>query len=263
MNGAGAHHIFLATPATTGLTGPLARTLSTGRAALAAAGHGAPVLGPGPQGGVHLDDTILGGVAPGWSGFFDGAGARAASFAACLSGPVGRLVVPVMSYDAFYPLLWRERAVAGAVAPFAAQAGALATRSRGWLAVLGEVVAAFRPRELILLPEPAGLPEICAALVPGAALEFAPVRVRLRPDTGLAMLQRLYGQGVVLAPRQITRLLQFHDRLVQPAPLAAFAPLEAARLRQRFNTELARLAAHPRVRMGAETPAEPMLFAAE
>lgn len=278
MNRKNEHHIFLATPAEAGLIGPLARTLSTGRAALAAAGHGAPVPAPvseavpgpvsasvlGPQtGGVHLEDSILGGAEAGWTGFFEGAGARAAALAARLSGPVGRLVVPVSGYDTLYPLLWRERAMAGAVAPFAEAAGALALRARGWPEVLREIVAALRPRVLVVLPEPAGLPEICAALVPGAALEFAPLRPRRRPDTGLAMLQRLYGQGVALPPRQINRLLKFHDRLVQPAPLAAFAPLEGARLRRRFRAELARLGAHPQVQIGGAPAPAPMIFAAE
>ena len=54
--------------------------------------------------------------------------------------------------------------------------------------------------------------------------------------------------------------MQFHARQPQPAPLAAFSALEAARLRRRYQADLATLAARPGVRIGA---APELVLAAE
>lgn len=245
------HHIFLSTPMTAPLMSALARSLSTGRKALRRAGHGEPVLGPGASGGLHLDAAVFGSAEQGLERFFIGCGARARAFKEQLNGPVGRLVIPLAGYEAIYPHLWRDLAAAQSVAPFADLAPALADRQRGWIETISEIVAAFQPRELILLTGEVTLAEAAEALAPGAALDLAPVPVRNLPETGLAMLQRLYADGVTPPPRQIRRLMQFHARLPQAAPVAAFDPLVAVRLQRRFAHEIERFAAHPMVRIGA------------
>lgn len=245
------HHIFLSTPMTAPLMSALARSLSTGRKALRRAGHGEPVLGPGATGGLHLDAAIFGAADLGLERFFVDCGARARAFKEQINGPVGRLVLPLAGYEAIYPHLWRDLAARRLIEPFADLAPALAERPRGWIEAISEIVAALQPRELILLTGEVTLAEAAEALAPGAALQLAPLPTRKLPETGLAMLQRLYADGVTPPARQIRRLMQFHARLPQTAPMAAFDPLVAARLQRRFAQELARFAAHPMVRIGA------------
>jgi hypothetical protein len=132
----------------------------------------------------------------------------------------------------------------------------LAARSRGWVELAQDIVTAFSPRELIVLPVPHCAAEILAALVPDVA--FADVRVTHAPrpempDTAIAMMQRFHRAGLALPARQIARLVQFHARQPQPAPLAAFDALDAARLRKRYQADLSQLAALPGLRIAQET----------
>ena len=204
---------------------------------------------------------MLASAEEGWDSGFAGLAPRAEALARQLQGPVGRLVVPVQSYDALYPALWRVLATQQRMPDFAACGPALAARQRGWVEILREIVRALRPAELIVLPAPRDQAELAEALVPGVALRAAPLRGLNLPDTALAMVQRLYGQGLRPPHRQMGRLLQFHAHLPQPAPIAAFAPLKAAHLRLRFEAELVRMARHPQVRIGAALA--PMRLAAE
>ena len=120
--------------------------------------------------------------------------------------------------------------------------------------MVAEMMAALCPREVVLLPAPVTMAQVLAALVPEAGLRAEePVQAPAHlPDTALAMLQRLFRQGVALPPRQVARLVAVHERNPQAAPIAAFAPLQAAALRRCFAAELCALAARPGVRIGAE-----------
>ena len=253
--------IFIAPPMFGPLPGAVARGLSQGQGALAAAGVGAAALGPVPGAGVIVDQSVFGRPVAGLSGFFAQAGARAGALAAQLGAPVGRLVVPVVPLDLAYPALWRAVAARRAVAPFDALAEGLAGQARSWGAVLEEIIAALAPREVVLLPalDPGGpvtVAHVLAALVPEAGLnaEEPPHTPAHLPDTALAMLQRLFRQGVALPPRQVARLVAVHERSPQAVPIAAFAPLQAVALRRSFAAELGALAAKPGVRIGVDSP---------
>ncbi|MGD9917924.1 MAG: hypothetical protein AB7U46_07880 [Paenirhodobacter sp.] len=260
----GEHHIFAAIPASGGLGANVARSLAQGRGLLAQAGYGAPVLGPIASGGVHVDETIFAKPIAGLSGFFTHIQRRARHFSSNLSTPVGRLVLPVVAYDDYFPALWRHQAQRRAVEDFATLAPELAALRRGWVEIVRELIAALSPREVVILPAPTGVAEVLTALVPGAAIEARPGQGREMPDTALAMLQRLYRSGVEISPQQVARLTAFHARQPQPAPIAAFAPLEGALLRRRFQRDLATLAAMPGVRIGlAESAPERFAIAAE
>ncbi len=244
------HQIFAALPATGSLAANVARTLAIGHRELAGAGYGAAVLGPVGGGGVHVDETICGRAAAGLDGFFAQAAARARAFAARLNGPVTRLVVPVLPYDLYFPSLWRHQAARRAMPDFASLAAQLGADPRGWVDLVEELVAALAPQEVVILPAPLRAAQVLAALVPAAGLAAQDTPPAAMPDTALAMLQRLYRSGVRISPRQAARLAEVHARQPQPAPLASFAPLEAARLRQRFGADIDRLAGLPGVRIG-------------
>ena len=248
--------LFVAPPMFGPLPGAVARSLAQGQGRLGAAGLGAAALGPVPGAGVIVDQVVFGRPVAGLMGFFAQAGARAKALAAQLETPVGRLVVPVMPLDLAYPTLWRAVAARRAVAPFAALADDMAGLARGWGAVVEEVIAALSPQEVVLLPAPVTVAQVLAALVPEAELSaeeplHAPAHL---PDTALAMLQRLFRQGVALPPRQVSRLVAVHERSPQAAPIAAFAPLQAAALRRRFEDELDALAVRPGVSIGVGGP---------
>ncbi|MDF1621508.1 hypothetical protein [Pseudothioclava nitratireducens] len=248
------HHIVLSTPASSGLSGPVLRALSTAREALEAAGYGTVAPGPEPRAQLHVDETIAGRPASGLADFFSLAAPRAQDFGARLGGPVGRIVLPVMPYDLLYPKLWRQQAQRVAMPDFAQIAPELAGRSRGWVALAQDILAAFAPRELIVLPMPQGADEILAALLPDLALTVGAGAARpAMPDTAIAMMQRFHRAGLALPARQIARLVQFHARQPQPAPLAAFDALDAARLRKRYQADLSQLAALPGLRIAQET----------
>ena len=248
------HHIFIATPMVAGQMQGLARTLSTGRDALEAAGYAGPMLGPiagGMSGDIHLDVSVCGGTQSGLAGFFKGAWRRARAVRERINAPVGRLVIPVAGYHNLYPQLWKTEATGRALAPFDAMAAELGGRGRGWRDLLTEIVTELQPEEVILLPEHAGLSEIVAALLPDVDLQLAGGKpARPAPETGVAMLQNLFHMGVTLQPRQVQRLMQFHARLPQPAPIAAFDPLTRARLIRRFDREIAHALRHPRLHLG-------------
>lgn len=245
------HHIFAALPATEGLGATVARSLAQARRPLAAAGYGPAVLGPVATGGLHVDETILGRAAAGLGGFFAQAPERARVFARKLQGPVGRLVLPVLPYDSYYPALWRHLAQRRAVEDFDTLAPELAAQARGWPDLVAGLIAALNPREVVILPAPVQAEDVLAALVPEIALSPRPGAVRDVPDTALAMLQRLYRAGATVPPQQLARLVAFHARQPQPAPLAAFSPLDSGLLRRRFRQDLARITALPGVRLGA------------
>lgn len=245
------HHVFAALPATEGLGATVARSLAQARGPLTAAGYGPAVIGPIATGGLHVDETILGRSAAGLGGFFPQAPERARVFARKLGGPVGRLVLPVLPYDSYYPALWRHQAQRRAVEDFATLAPALAEQTRGWPDLVAGLIEALRPREVVILPAPVQAGEVLAALVPDVTLSPRPGATRDVPDTALAMLQRLYRAGATVPPQQLARLVAFHARQPQPAPLAAFSPLDSGLLRRRYQRELARLAALPGVRLGA------------
>ncbi|MEZ5685814.1 MAG: hypothetical protein R3D78_07915 [Paracoccaceae bacterium] len=254
-------HIFLANAAMPRLCSAFARSLPANARIIARAGLGPVLEAPAQGGGVLVDHSLLGAPEEGWDSGFAEVGTRAEGLAAQLAGPVGRLVVPLASYEALYPALWRSLAAGRVMPAFDACAPALAARARGWVEILREIVLALRPAELILLPAPRDQAELGQALLPALALRQAPLRGAQLPDTALAMVQRLHGQGLRPPRRQMGRLLQFHARLPQPAPIAGFSGLDAARLRLRFEAELQRLARHPRVRIGAAQ--DPARLAAE
>lgn len=255
------HHLMICAPAMAGLAGQVARALAQGRDRLAEAGYGAAAIGPSASAQIHIDETLIGRVPQGLAGFFPQVGGRARDYAGRLGGPVGRLVITTLPYDLYYPMMWRFLAQRRAVQPFAEMAELLVARERGWVELVSELSAALGARETVILPAPVRGEEALAALVPGASLPMPPAAAQENvPDTGLVMLQRLYRTGATIAPRQIQRLMQFHARQPQPAPLAAFSALEAARLRRRYQADLATLAARPGVRIGA---APELVLAAE
>lgn len=230
------HHIFVSFPATAGLGAHVARSLARG--------------GERPR-GVQVNEGMAGRAAVGLSGFFAQMRPRAEAFAAKLDGPVGRLVVPVLPYDSYFPALWRHQAARRAMPDFEALAPGLLGTARGWAEVVEDLIAALKPAQTILLPAPVAVDDVLSALVPEGAARATPGLDPRLPDTALAMLQRLYRSGVQLPPRQVSRLMAFHLRQPQPAPLAAFAPLDVAQLRRRYSRDLARLERLPGVRLGA------------
>lgn len=245
------HHIFASLPATSGLGAQVARALVLGRAALAEAGYGPAVLGPVAAGGVHVDETVAGRAGAGLSGFFPQAGVRARAFGTKLGGPVGRLVVPALPYDSYFPALWRHQAVRREMPAFDELAPQLLALSRGWVEVVEELIAALQPAETVVLPAPVAVADVLTALVPDVPIAAQSAPEPRLPDTGIAMLQRLYRSGTVIAPKQVQRLMAFHARQPQPAPLAAFSALETAELRRRYLDDLRRLEALPGLRLGS------------
>ncbi|MDF2139925.1 hypothetical protein [Paenirhodobacter sp. CAU 1674] len=236
------HHIFLAAPGFGPLGACVARSLALGRAALTAAGT------------IHVDETLMGRAGAGLSGFFPMAPQRMRRFATKIQGPVGRVVLLTQSYDTYFPQIWRHQAQRRAMPDFGDIAPALVRDQRGWADLVAEVLRELKPRDLVVLPAPVTPAEVLAALAPGVALPVAPLDTVQLPDTGLAMLQRLLRAGVSIAPRQAQRLMAFHAEQPQPAPLAGFGVLEAARLRRRYEQDLDRIAAMPGVRIGAMVP---------
>lgn len=254
------HHVFLSMPGTGALGAIVARSLAAGQAALGATGLGKAVLGPVASGGVHVDETICGRAAAGMEGFFPLAEARAFAFSRKIRGPVGRLVLPMLPLDTLYPKLWRAQAARRAMPAFDALAPHLLAEPRGWFDLVSELIATLAPRETILLVDPTPA-EALAALVPEAGLAAPAAAEPELPDTALAMLQRLHRSGITLPARQLSRLAAFHLRQPQPAPIAAFAELDAARLRRQFAADLDQLTGLPCVRVGAAPL--PMAIAAE
>lgn len=247
------HHIFASLPASGALAAGVARALACHPAQLAGAGYGPAVLGPVAEGGVHVDETIAGRAIAGLEGFFAQAGVRAAAYGARLNGPVARLVVPLLPYDLYFPALWRHLAARRAMPDFATLEGAIAAQRRGWVELVGELMAALQPAETVVLPAPVSVTQVLGALVPGAGLSGPALEpcTAAMPDTALAMLQRLYRAGVTVSPRQAQRLAEVHARQPQPAALAAFEPLAAAKLRRRFGADLERLGQMKGLRIGA------------
>lgn len=245
------HHIFVSLPATAGLGAQVARALVLGRADLAAAGYGSAALGQVAAGGLHVDETIAGRARAGLSGFYPLARARAEAFGARLRGPVGRLVVPALPYDSYLTALWRHQAERRAMPAFAELAPQLVALSRGWVDLVAELISALNPTETVVLPAPLRAADVLDALVPEVRLSAEASPEPQAPDTALAMLQRLYRAGVSVPPKQARRLMAFHSRQPQPAPLAAFSPFEVAQLRRRYRADLAQIAQLPGVRLGA------------
>lgn len=186
---------------------------------------------------------LAGRAAAGMTGFFPDALARAKAYGARLGGPVDRLVIPLLPYDLYLPMLWRGLAQRRAMPDFSEMAQALIATTRGWPDVVADLVAGLQPSQTLILPAPVSAAEALAVLVPEVALVAAQSDYRDTPDTALCMLQRLYRQKVTIAPRQVARLVAFHTKLPQPAPIAAFTAAEAAALRRRFAADLDRIGA--------------------
>jgi hypothetical protein len=249
--------VFLAAPGASALPRQLARGLAQERAAGA---------------GISVEDSLVGRLPGALSGFFADASLRARAFAADKNQPVGRLVVLLPGRDAYLPQIWRQLAQRRQMTAFSELAEALSDERRGWHEVVCEVIGALAPRETLILTRDPCAAEVLDALMPVegdaprlskllAALP-APQPATLIPDTGLAMLQRLYRQGVSLSPRQSARLAAHHARQPQPDPIAAFTPEQAARLRARDAQDLQKLAALPGVTVEQHAPYA-MVIAAE
>lgn len=249
--------LFLAAPGASSLPRQLARCLAQER------GAGA---------GIRVEDALMGRLPGGLSGFFSDASLRARSFAARQEAPVSRLVLLLPGRDTYLPHLWRLLAQRRQMVPFAEMAGALSDERRGWHEVICEVIGAVAPKETLILTRDPCAAEVLDALMPAggdtarlsqliAALP-APQTATQIPDTGLAMLQRLYRQGVSLSPRQSARLAAHHARQPQPDPIAAFTPEQGARLRARDAQDLQKLAALPGVTVEQHLPHQ-MVIAAE
>jgi len=153
-------------------------------------------------------------------------------------------------YDQYFPALWRAQAQRRVVEEFATLAPGLATQERGWPDLVAELTAALSPREVVLLPAPVTARDVLEALMPGVRLIARPAQHRDFPDTALAMLQRMYRTGVQPEPQQLMRLVAYHARQPQPAPIAAFSPLDAGLQRRRFQRDLIRMARQPGLSVG-------------
>jgi len=219
------------------------------------------VLGPDQRGLLHVDDMLAGRAAAGMAGFVSGVRWRGSkAYGARLGGPVERLVIPLLPYDLYLPMLWRGLAQRRAMADFSEMAQDLIATPRGWSDVVADLVAGLQPRQTLILPAPASAAEALAVLVPEVDLVAAQSGYHDAPDTALRMLQRLYRQKVVIAPHQVARLVAFHAKLPQPAPIAAFTAADAAGLRRRFAADLDRIGAlagveiagHPKQSIAAE-----------
>lgn len=183
----------------------------------------------------------LGRLFAGMSGFYPEAGAQARALLAAPDMPVGTLALLIEPYETHFPALWRAQAWRRAVPGFDTLAPGLVTMARGWCDVVGDLRDALGPRRIVILAMPFDPARAVAALCPQAAPPPPPVEPV--PDTALAMLQRLYRQGIRLGPRQRARLIAFHATQPQPAPLAAFTPPQAEALRARYGDDLECLAA--------------------
>lgn len=241
------HHVFAAPPQSGPLARALARTLAHHQAEVAA------LAAPRPAPCLHVEDLLPGRGIAGLEGFFPEARARAEGYRARLHGPVARLVLSVLPLDLYLPMLWRAQALRRLMPGFDTMAPALTTCRRGWADVVADLVTALAPAETVVIPAPVDAAVALAQLMPGLSLPLPMLTATETPDTALAMLQRLYRQGVVVPPRQIARLSTYHARLPQPAPLAAFGADEAACLRTRFAADLDRIAALPGVRICGRT----------
>jgi hypothetical protein len=246
------HHLFIASPASGALGAHVARTLASGQKNLAKAGYGAAVLGPHHSGQIHLDASLIGQVECGLFHFFGDAHARATRFAQRLSAPIGRVVIQTLSYEQYYPMMWRDLAVTRALNPFEGAKARLMGRTRGWAQVIEDLHAALQPQEIVVLPAPVLVDEALAALVPGARLEARTPALPDHCDSEIAMMQRLHRANVSLAPHQRQRLAKFHARQPQGAPLAAFDAFDTVKLRQRYSRDLDRIAAMANTRIGAD-----------
>lgn len=249
--------LFLTAPGASALPRQLARCLAQEREAGA---------------GISVEDALMGRLPGGLSGFFSDASLRARSHAARQERPLGRLVLLLPPRDIYLPQLWRQLAQRRQMTPFAEMAETLSDERRGWHEVACEIIGALAPRETVILTRDPCAAEVLDALLPGegeadrlsqliAALP-APQAATQIPDTGLAMLQRLYRQGVSLSPRQSARLAAHHARQPQPDPIAAFTPEQRARLRARDAQDLQKLAALPGIVVEEHLP-RPMVIAAE
>ncbi|MBZ4022994.1 hypothetical protein CKO11_11040 [Rhodobacter sp. TJ_12] len=246
------HHLFIAPPVFDTLATAVARSLAQGQGDLVGAGLGRAALGPVEGAGVIIDQAIFGRAGAGLKGFFPLAGARAKAFAGLLRAPVGRIVVPVMPLDQAWPMMWRQQAGRKVMPDFDRIGPKLCRFKRGWAHVVAELIEAFAPQEMIVLPAPVSSAQVLGALVPEVGLQsFAPAR-GVFPDRALAMLQGLYRQGGQVSPQEAARLAAQHANAPQTAPLAAFSELERADLRRRFAAEMEQMAAMPGVRIGLD-----------
>ncbi|WP_295533797.1 hypothetical protein [uncultured Thioclava sp.] len=246
------HHLFIASPASGALGAQVARSLASGQAQLAKAGYGEAVLGPHRSGQIHLDAKLIGDVSCGLFSFFEQAGKNAMRFARRLDAPIGRVVIQTLPYDQYYPMMWRHMATGRALKPFEGAVARLMERPRGWAQVIADLHAALAPQEIVVLPAPVLVEEALAALVPGARLDPRTPPQLDRPDSAIAMLQRLHRANVTLDPHQIQRLAAFHARQPQGAPLAAFNAIDSVKLRKRYAQDMDQIAAMARTRIGAD-----------
>ncbi|PFG63572.1 hypothetical protein AXZ77_2179 [Thioclava sp. ES.031] len=254
------HHIFIAAPASGGMSGQMARTLGCGQDALARAGYGPAVIGAAAGGRVYLDSQLIGDAAAGLYHLFARAQERAERFREALSGSVGRVVLYAPSYEDYYPALWRDLAARRPLKPFAELTPRLMARPRRWVNVVRDLKAGLNPREIIVLPHGSKIGEAMAALVPGASLDPAPDAETAHADTVIAMMQRLHHSGVVIGPKQKRRLARFHHQQPQGTPIAEFDPLDRASLQRRYEQDLEQMAAIDGVRIG---PDEALQIAAQ
>lgn len=209
-----------------------------------------PASGPWPawlrtvtaRSGRPCGNGAFGRLFAGMSGFYPEAGTQARALLAAPDMPVGTLALLIEPYETHFPALWRAQAWRRAVPGFDTLAPELVTMARGWCDVVGDLRDALGPRRIVILAMPFDPARAVAALCPQAAPP-PPPPVEPVPDTALAMLQRLYRQGIRLGPRQRARLIAFHATQPQPAPLAAFTPPQAEALRARYGRDLERLAA--------------------
>ncbi|PTV94843.1 hypothetical protein C8J27_106111 [Rhodobacter aestuarii] len=245
-------HLFLIPPMFDTLGSAVARSLAQGQGRLVAAGYGMAALGPVEGAGVIVDQAIFGRAGAGLKGFFPLAGARARAMAEMLDGPVGRIVVPMMALDQAYPMLWRQQAIRRVMPDFDGLGPKFCRFKRGWAEVVEDLIAAFAPEEVVVLHAPVSSAQVLSALVPDAGLAAIEPVSNVIPDTAIAMLQRLYRQGVEVPPKQVMRMIEQHQHALQPAPLAQFAPEDRAEMRRHFATEMERLAAMPHVRIGLD-----------
>jgi hypothetical protein len=191
--------------------------------------------GAGKQRQRDLRESVqLGRPGSALQGFFPDIAARVAALAARNPAP-GRLILSLTPYEHLLSRAWRYLAARREMPAFAELAPDLVACPRGWADVVAELHEALPAAEFLILP---------ASSMPVPAL----------PDTALAMMQRLYRQGVCLPRRQMARLIDVHRKLPQAEPIAAFSRLQAVVLRSRYAEDLARIAAMPGLRIASPEP---------
>ncbi len=211
-------------------------------------------MAPGSGPVILSEENIPGRMRPLFQGRFFPEADHRAGFLARVLGPnrVARLTLVLRPYDELFTSAYRKLAATRRLPPFAGLAPKMLDSPIGWPEVVAKLAEALRPGEIRVLrycPRPQA--EIAAAICPlldtGPLVEHAaPVNASL-PDAALFALQARYGAGAEPGEALIAEVRAETEGRAAPEPFAGFNENGRAKLRARFEDDLARLAKMPGV----------------